>query len=801
MVDVVLQKKSKRRRLTWKKSLLMISIAIVVLVGAALGTAYYLLHKSLPQISGTISLNGLDAEVKVQRDTNGVPHIEAKNMKDLFMAQGFVTAQDRMFQMDLSRRQASGMLSEVIGEKTVQRDRFFRTLGLRRAAEASYNEYSPEAKQYLQWYADGVNTYLKKAKKNNTLPIEFTLVGYEPKKWTPSDSLVIGKYMAFDLGGHWEGQAFRYYLMEKFNREKALDLFPGYPADAPAILDDLKKSGINFEKSFADAYIPDFSNGSNNWVVSGSKTKSGKPLLANDPHLQLGTPSIWYQTQLSAPDYNVSGVIFAGIPGIIVGHNDTIAWGVTNVGPDVQELYVEKRNPKNPNEFQYMANWEKATVINEVIKVKDKPDVNQEVVITRHGPVISEFAHQDKPGEALALQWTALQPSKELEAVIQMNRSKNWEQFEKALQSFHTPAQNFVFASTDGTIAYKANGLIPIRKQKYTSLPVPGWTDEYEWNGYIPWDKLPTMVNPEKGFVATANNKVTDDTYPYHITDSFAQPYREERIVEVLEQNKKFTAKDMQALQFDQYDKQAEELLPILIEQVEKQPLSKSEKEAVSLLKKWNLKDSKNSAAPLIFHKWMEAFSDELFKDEISVEMLKMFDGREQVVDELIRKAYAGKPGPWIKEHGGLVDVTNKSFEHVITELSDQYGNNVSKWKWGTFHKITFEHPLSAIKPLNLLFNPQTEDMGGSRVTVGVAGWDRESGIVTHGGAWKYVIDMADTSNAYHVVGPGQSGHVLSTWYSDQVKDWATGKYHETHTILKDYDDKSILVLKPGSQR
>ncbi|WNB91309.1 penicillin acylase family protein [Bacillus sp. NEB1478] len=801
MVEVVLQKKSKRRRLTWKKSLVMISVAIIVIIGAAFGSAYYLLHKSLPQISGAISLNGLDAEVNVQRDKNGVPHINAKNMKDLFMAQGFVTAQDRMFQMDLSRRQASGMLSEVIGEKTLQRDRFFRTLGLRRAAEASYNEYSSEAKQYLQWYADGVNAYLKKAKKNNTLPIEFTLVGYEPKIWTPTDSLVIGKYMAFDLGGHWEGQAFRYYLMETFNKEKALDLFPGYPADAPAIIDDLKKSGINFEKSFADAVIPDFSNGSNNWVVSGSKTKSGKPLLANDPHLQLGTPAIWYQSELSAPDYNVSGVIFAGIPGIIVGHNDTIAWGVTNVGPDVQELYVEKRNPKNPNEFQYMANWEKATIINEVIKVKDKPDINHEVVITRHGPVISEFAHHDQPGEALALQWTALQPSKELEAVIQMNRSKNWEQFEKALQSFHTPAQNFVFASKDGTIAYKANGLIPVRKQKYTSLPVPGWTDEYEWNGYIPWDKLPTVVNPVKGFVATANNKVTDDSYPYHITDSFAQPYREERIVEVLEQNKKFTAKDMQALQFDQYDKQAEELLPILIEQLEKDPLDKREKKAIAVLKKWNLKDSKDSAAPLIFHRWMEAFSDELFQDEISEDMLKMFDGREQVVDELIRKAYAGNPGPWIKEHGGLENVTNKSFTHVMNELTDQYGDDLTKWKWGSFHSLTFEHPLSAIKPLNLLFNPETEEMGGSRVTVGVAGWNRETGNVTHGGAWRYVIDMADTAKAYHVVGPGQSGHVLSPWYDDQVKDWSSGKYHVTDTIVKDYDDDGHLVLKPDQEK
>ncbi|MBH0169902.1 penicillin acylase family protein [Fictibacillus sp. 18YEL24] len=800
-MESTLQKKKSVKRITWKKSLVIIGIAIVVILASAAGTAYFLLQKSKPVINGAIPLIGLQARVDVYRDSDGVPHIEAESMKDLFMAQGFVTAQDRMFQMDLSRRQASGKLSEVIGEKTLTRDKFFRTLGLRRAAEASYDEYSKEMKQYLSWYADGVNAYMDQAKKDNTLPIEFLLVGYEPEKWTPVDSLVIGKYMAFDLGGHWEGQAFRYYLTETFSKEKALDLFPGYPKDAPTILEDLQTEGIDFEKSFAGSVIPNYHNGSNNWVVAGDKTKSGKPLLANDPHLSLGTPSIWYQAHLKAPDYEVSGVIFAGIPGIIVGHNKTIAWGVTNVGPDVQELYIEKRNPKNSYEFQYLANWEKADVVKERIKVKDKVDVDHEVVITRHGPIISEFAHHDKPGTALSLKWTALQPSKELEAVILMNRSKNWTQFEKALQSFHTPAQNFVFASTDGTIAYKANGLIPVRKQEYTSLPVPGWTDQYEWEGYIPWDELPTSVNPEKGYIATANNKVTADSYPYHISDTFAQPYRQQRIVEVLEGKEKLTAKDMQSLQFDQKNKQAEEMLPIFMQQVMKKPLNDKEKKVISLLKKWNHSDSKDSAAPLIFHIWMSHFSDELFKEEISEEMLKMFDGREQVVDELIRKANAGDPGPWIRENGGLEKVTQRSFESMITFLSEKFGDDSSKWKWGDFHTLTFEHPLAAIKPLHLLFNPPTQSMGGSRVTVGVAGWDRETGNITHGGAWRMVIDMSDTSRSYHVVGPGQSGHVLSPWYEDQVEDWATGKYHETALDQKKWPKDQHLVLKPKVEK
>ncbi len=781
-----------------KKGLTIGFAIILILALIVTSIAIYVLQRSLPEIRGEKAIAGLTSPVSVYRDQAGTPHIEAGSLKDLYMAQGFVTAQDRLFQMDLSRRLASGRLSEVVGDGTVDRDRFFRTLGLRRAAEASYNQYSVDAQKILQWYADGVNAYIKEAKEKNILPPEFTILDYEPEKWTPIDSLTIGKYMAFDLGGHWEGQAFRQYLLQTFSEEKALELFPSYPKDGPVIISEAKKHPVDFEKSFAGIVIPDPFNGSNNWVVSGQKTESGVPLLANDPHLGLGTPSIWYETHLKADDMNVSGVIFAGIPGIIVGHNEKIAWGVTNVGPDVQDLYIEKRHPENAELFLYNDEWKKAEVIDEPIQVKDGETVDHQVTITRHGPIVSEFARYDEKETALAMRWTALDPSTELEAVIRMNQAEDWETFKDALTYFHTPAQNFVFASVDGDIAYRANGLIPIRKKGDSLLPVPGWTDEYEWEGYIPWDELPTVVNPSKGFIATANNKIVDDDYPYHITHIWAQPYRQQRIVDTLSRIGQLTTKSMKDLQMDQYNLQAAEMIPILLPKISRTDLNETENDGYELLAKWSYEDRKDLGGPLLFHLWMSAMSDVLFEDQIDPKMMKFFDGRAQAVDELIRHADRGETGIWIRDAGGLKEVATQSFKRAVEEAVSLQGEEMKDWRWGQYHSLLFEHPLGSIEPLNLLFNPGEVEVGGSRVTVMAAGWDQKTGKVNHGAAWRTVVDLSDIERSQNIVGPGQSGHVLSTWYDDQVLDWANGTYHTTSIEKEDYAGGDQLRLVPA---
>ncbi|KEO84899.1 beta-lactam antibiotic acylase [Tumebacillus flagellatus] len=797
------QTKSLRRwwpkRRLWKIVTSVVLVLVLLLITAS-GTGYYLIHKSLPVVDGTLNVSGLQQSVAVWRDDHGVPHIEAQNEHDLYLAQGYVTAQDRLFQMDLSRRQASGELSEVVGDKALSRDKFFRTFGLRRAAEASWNSYSQDAKQVLEWYAQGVNAYLHQAVQDNTLPIEFTLLGYQPREWQPVDSLTIGKYMAFDLGGHWEEQAFHYDLAQHVSEDQALDLFPSYPVDAPTIIQAMKDNPLDVGPLLAEAVKPNPFNGSNNWVVAGSKTQSGKPLLANDPHLSLATPSIWYETNLKTSSLNVSGVIFAGIPGIILGHNDHIAWGVTNVGPDVQDLYIEKRNPANPNEFQYQGKWEPAQVIHEEIKVKDAAPVSCDVRITRHGPIISEFANDKSTDTALSMQWTALQPSTELEAVQRFAKAQNWDEFKQALTYFQTPAQNFVFAAEDGTIAYRANGLIPIRTKGDASTPVPGWTGEYEWKGYIPWEELPTTVNPPSGFIATANNKVVGDDYPYHLSNVWAQPYREKEISQTLAGKNDLTATDMQKLQFDPTNLQAKEFLPILtgLLQGQQDKLRDIDLAALKELSDWDCRDTLDSSGALVFNLWESELPNVLFKPELSDETLSLFEDKAGTVDHLIRNAASGNPGPWVQERGGLAAVALTAFQRAVDHAVELQGKDASKWKWGEFHQVPFHHPLAAVKPLDLLFDPSKSPVPGSKVTVEAAGWDAKTGEVNHGGAWRTVVDFSDLSQTYNVVGPGQSGHLLSPWYDDQVKDWTTGGYHVTSTDPQVYQVKGHqLTLTP----
>ncbi|MFI8686146.1 penicillin acylase family protein [Rossellomorea sp. NPDC077527] len=789
-IELQRQKKNKRLKLT----LYTAGAILFILLGLLIFVNYYI-DRSLPVTTGTISMKGLSNDVIVMRDDEGVPHIQAKDEKDLYMAQGYVQAQDRLFQMDLSRRQASGRLSEVVGEKAVDRDKFFRTFGLRRAAEVSFTAYPNESKQLLEWYADGVNAFIEEAKDEGRLPFEFTLLGYKPEKWTPIDSLTIGKYMAFDLGGHWQGQAFRYWALENLPKDKAYDLFPSYPEEAPVILSDSGEGNIDLKQSFASAVIPPEFNGSNNWVVGGDKTESGKPLLADDPHLSLGTPSIWYQMHLESQDVNVSGVIFAGIPGIILGHNEQIAWGVTNTGPDVQDLYVEKRNTENPEQFLYDGKWEKATIVDEPIKVKDSETIPYKVTITRHGPVISEFAHQNESEKVLSMRWTALDPSLELSAIININKAKNWTEFEEALKDFHVPTQNFVFASKDGTIAYKANGKIPIRKKGDGLLPVPGWDPDYEWQGYIPFDELPKVINPEAGFVATANNKVVTDDYPYHISHHWAQPYRYMRISEYLKEKDTLTLSDMEKLQMDQTNLHAREFVPIMTVDLEKASLTAEQRNALEILHSWNYVDDKDSAAPLIFHQWMNEISTGLFQNEVPEEMMKMFEGRQSVVDELLRRAHAGEESQWFVDRGGYERFLASSLSKAVKELEVAYGSSMNDWEWGMYHKVYFEHPLSSASPIlkRFLNDKEPVPVGGSRVTVEAASYNDE-GIVNHGASWRFVIDTSDMSSGYHIVGPGQAGHYKSEWYQDQIDAWVNGDYHKTSLESSGRDQ---LILKP----
>ncbi|MFF5819213.1 penicillin acylase family protein [Lysinibacillus capsici] len=785
-----------KRKFNWKKWLIVIAGIIAALALVAFIGFTWFMNKSKPVIDGELAVTILDQDVTVTRDEKGVPHIFAKTDADLYRAQGYVQAQDRLFQMDLARRQASGRLSEIIGEATINTDKHFRTFSLRDAAEKSLAAYDDESKQVLEWYAEGVNAFIAQAKESNTLSYEFALLGYEPEEWTVVDSLTIGKYMAYDLGGNWNTLAFRHWALQNFDEEKAKELFIKYPENASAIIEANIQNPVAVAGQFSAEMLPNEFNGSNNWVVSGDKTKSGMPILADDPHLGLSTPSIWYQMHLQSPQQNVSGVIFAGIPGIILGHNDEITWGVTNVGPDVQDLYIEIPNPDNPTQFRYDGKWEQAEVRDESIKVKDGETVDFEVVVTRHGPIMTDLAFKDtEPTAQFSMQWTALQPTAELRAVLGFNKAKTWGDFEKALEDFKAPAQNFVFASKDGTIAYKANGQIPIRKQGEGQLPVPGDSSDYGWEGFIPWDELPTLVNPKEGFIATANNQVIGEDYPYHITDFWAQPYRFERIKEVLEANDAITVEDMMALQMDQHNLYAREFLPDLLTSLKEKDQDGKYAEIMAMLEKWDMVDAKESGAPLVFHTLMIKLQEVLFKDQMPEDMYGIMYGKFNITDQLLRTAYSGEKSIWIEEQGGIDETIYKAFELTIAQLEDQFGKNSSKWQWGDYHQLTFDHTLGSASPiLAAYFNAKKVPIGGSKVTVQAADNDL-AGNVDHGASWRFVVDVGDLSSAYHIVGPGQSGHVKSDWYQDQVLDWANGDYHQTFIKQEELKGKTLQLI------
>ena len=782
-----MRKKNKLLRI-----LLWVLGIIAGLAAIALIAFNFYMGSSKPVIEGELTVSVLEEDVEVVRDEDGVPHIEAQSDADLYRAQGYVQAQDRLFQMDLARRQASGRLAEVVGPGAVENDKFFRTFSLRDAAERSWDGYDATSKQVLEWFAEGVNAFIEEGR----LSYEFKLLGYEPEPWTPVDSLTIGKYMAYDLGGNWSLLAFRHWAVNHLPEEQVKELIVDYPKEARSVIEANKEMEVKVAGAFPVELIPNEFNGSNNWVVAGKKSETGAPLLADDPHLGLGTPSIWYQMHLQSPKQNVSGVIFAGVPGIILGHNEDVAWGVTNVNPQVQDLYIEKQNPDNPNEFLYDGEYYKAQVRDEPIRVKDGETVDFEVIVTKHGPVISELVFDEEPvGEVFSMQWTALEPTRELQAVLGFNKAKNWDDFDLALRDFMAPAQNFVFADTSGTIAYRANGNIPIRKIGEGKLPVPGDSSDYGWEGYIPYEELPTVINPEEGYIATANNEIVGEEYPYYITDFWAQPYRFERIVDLLEAKDKLSVQDMKDIQMDTVNLYAAEFLPLFLKTIKEADVKGAYREVVSSLEKWDYNETIESHEALIFNFLIEELKETLFAGAMSEDVYQMMPGKYQMMDNMLRAAYQGEEGVWVQEAGGLEALVYGAFERTMGELQEEYGDDFEKWAWGDFHQLTFNHSIAAANDLVAWYlNPEARPVGGSRSTVQAAG-NRVNGEVNHGASWRFVVDLGDPSKADHIVGPGQSGHKKSEWYHDQVDAWVEGDYHTTR-IDGRYGEAHTLILQ-----
>ena len=792
----------------WQKT----AAAAAGILGLAGGAYYFLTRRPLPKRNGKMRLQGLREAVEVITDRYGVPHIYAQNEDDLFMAMGYVHAQERLWQMELNRRIASGRLSEVFGEIALEADRFARRLGMHRASSAAAAQLPAHSRHILEAYARGVNAYIDTHRTK--LPLEFTLLRFKPEPWRITDSIQWSKMMGWNLGGNWETEIIRARLVARLGTERAVKLEAGYDPKHPLIVPPgVEYQGVNLGMLEQYEQLRQLSGfgmmgGSNNWVVDGSMTTTGSPILCNDPHLGQAAPSIWYECHLVVGDIDVVGASFPGAPGIVIGHNRYLAWGMTNAVSDVEDLYIEKFNPHNPNQYEYMGKWEEAQVVREEIRVKGKKEpVIEEVHITRHGPILTKFAppsrkKQQSNGSApddaelpLALRWTGLESHTILSAVLKMNSATNAEEFRGALRDWDAPPQNVVYADVEGNIGYVMAGAIPIRAKGQHLLPMPGWTGEYEWNGYIPFEELPQTFNPQQRFIATANNRVVDDSYPYYITNEWLNGYRAQRIRDLLTSKGKLSLSDMAAIQSDQYSLPAVEIVPHMLKIATSDPI---EREALEVLRAWNYMLTPGSAAAAIYSIFLSKLERVVFSAMLGDEevLLHSYLGVGSTILAL-QNGYASRNKPLLirllHEHDDTwfnsSVITNgpktwdaalsSAFHAAIMELREKMGEKAATWKYGSVHKMTYNHPLGMVKPLDRVFNRGPIPIGGDidTVNMGASLVNSPETVITVP-SYRQIVNLADLKASLSIHHPGQSGHPASKHYDDFIKPWLRVEHH-----------------------
>jgi penicillin amidase len=802
--------------------LLLILLSVVLIIGlVGLGYGVVKVRRCWPKIDGTVELEGLRAPVTVVRDDWGIPHIYASNAHDLFFAQGYVHAQDRFWQMEFWRRIGSGRLSEVLGESALGQDRFIRTVGWHRAAQRDLERMDDEPRAVLEDYAEGVNAYV--STHQGRLGLEFAVLGLtgtavEIEPWTPLDSVSWGKVMAWDLSSNRGVELLRAHIADRLGTSAVDDLVPPYSDEYPVIVP-------NPPTEASLRAVPDIAAqtlalgdgehlGSNNWVVAGERTKSGSALLANDPHLGIQMPSIWYEIGLHCepvgPDcpYNVVGASFASTPGVIIGHNDRIAWGVTNFGPDVQDLFIERVNPENPNQYAYRGEWRDMEIIQEEIHVAGREaPVVIDVRLTHHGPIINDVVGGTEEAwsfgwQPLTLSWTALQPGTMVKSILLLDRADDWDAFREALSYWDAPSQNFVYADVEGNIGYQAPGRIPIRAAGDGTRPVPGWTGEHEWVDTIPFDALPRSFNPADGYIVTANNAAVGPDYPYLITQDWAPGYRACRICEMIESDTALSIEDMRAIQADNAPVWAQEVLPYV------RALSSDEprlREALDLLRAWDGRAVRDSAATALFEAFRLHLIDTTVADELGEDLLEK--ARPAVMDALLN--LLPDPGsPWFDdvttpETETRDDILLTALEEAVKELTDVQGPRMERWRWGDLHTVSFENQSlgqCGIAPVESLFNRGPFPADGTLATVNQADYSLSDPYTVRTiASYRQIIDLGDLTRSVSMHTTGQSGHPFHRHYDDMIASWRDVEHHPMLWAREDVEANAegSLILTP----
>jgi penicillin amidase len=779
------------------KPALKIGMVLAALLAFALAAGYAYLRQSLPQTSGTIALPGLSAPVEVIRDSNAIPHIYAKNMLDASFAIGFLHAQDRLWQMEMNRRVAAGRLSEVFGTATLDTDRFLRTLGVYRIAEKTVENLDADTRHGLEAYAAGFNAFL--ATRSGPLPPEFLILGVEPEPWRPADTVAWLKMMAWDLGGNWTSELLRLRLAQKLTSPQIAEFMPPYPGDPPYRIRDLaalyRGLGPDLQKtaallaSVAPPSLPEGA-GSNNWAVSGARSESGKPLLANDPHLGLNVPAIWYFAHLSVPGLDVIGVTLPGSPSVVLGRNQRIAWGFTNTGPDVQDLYLEKIDAADPLQYAAPDGPRQFTVRKETIRIKGQPDLELTVRASRHGPLISDVSKSaggaTPKGYALAFQWTALREDDEtLLSGNLIPRATNWKEFLEGARHFHSPQQNMLYADVDGNIGFIAAGRVPIRRadNDLSGLaPAPGWDARYDWQGFIPFEELPQSYNPASGRLLSANEKITSPGYPYFVGSDFFPEYRAKRIAEMLDAQPKHNAASFARMHRDHRSELARNVLPAMLNAIAANHASAP---FAAMLAKWDGSMAADRAEPLIFNAWYRALTKRIYADELGPELFRDYwDQRAVFMSDVL--ADRDRKSRWCDDvttprEETCAEQVGGALDDAIAELKRRYGDDASKWRWGEAHFAHSRHqPFTKNGVLGPLFDLKVPSVGDSyTVNVGRHRIADEANPFAsiHAASMRAIYDLADPDRSVFMHSTGQSGNRLSPWYDHFAERWARGEY------------------------
>lgn len=863
------------RHVALRRSLVALALLLVVALVATVVTTAVLVRRPLPTTSGELSVAGLSAPVTVHRDAQGVPDIYASTAADLFMAQGYVQAQDRFFEMDYRRHVTAGRLSELVGENAdaLEADKVIRTFGWREVAEQEWEILDSDTKNYLQAYADGVNAYLAE-RSTSQIAVEYSVLGLQvsvedPERWDPVDSLAWLKAMAWDLRGNYDDELARAQSLATVRDVGRVDeLFPDYPdtvnapilsAEAAAANSAPAPSGAGAGASSepldltspavagavdsaaqAVSAVPVLVGrgagiGSNSWVVSGEHTATGSPMLANDPHLGLAAPSIWAQVGLhcdavgDACPFDVTGFSFAGFPGVIIGHNPGLAWGITNLGADVTDFFVERTQDDS---YQVDGTWNEMTTRSEVIKVAGADDVTLEVRSTGHGPIISDVLdvapvtgtptevvdgvlRAGGGGYEVALGWTALTPGRTADAIFAMNTAADAEDIAAAARLFEVPSQNIVFATTDGHIGYQAPGTIPVRGVVEGPMPSdgtwprPGWDSAYDWQGTVDPATMPSVLDPAEGFIVAANQAVAPAGAGPYLTSDWDYGFRSQRIRTLLEEQiaagKPFTVDDMERIQGDTDNPFARLLVPVLLEQ---RLTTGFERGGQDLLRDWDYSQDADSPAAAYFAAvWAEMLAL-TFDDELSEEAAA--DGSDRWL-EVVRTRLDDPMSSWWDDRrtANVVETRDSILQQALvnarSELTVRLGSDPSDWRWGSLHTLDLEHPVlggeSVPGIVRGFVNPPTLEMSGGAAIVDATSWDASTGSfeVTAGPSMRAVVDLADLDASTWVVVTGTSGHPASSHYEDQLSTWAAGDSYTWRSSREavEAESKDELTLTP----